>query len=193
MNLFSKEEARKRLKAHLPTLSQREELEFNIIKKLFPLLSGKNKIISYVPDLNWEVDVLPVTESCPLPRSVSFVEFRHSARWYFPKVLGDALVFIRPMEWEKGKFGLWEPKGEEMISAEEADLILVPALGFDKDGFRLGRGGGYYDRILSGKEVFAKTIGFTFSKFFPVPFLPEAHDCKLGKIITESGIHSFLD
>ncbi|TGN10264.1 5-formyltetrahydrofolate cyclo-ligase [Leptospira ilyithenensis] len=193
MNLLSKEEARKRLKSHLPNLSQREELEFNIIKRLFPLLFGKKKIISYVPDLNLEVDVLPITESCPLPRSVSFVEFRHSAQWYFPKLQNNDLVFIRPMEWEKGRFGLWEPKGMDVVTVEEADLILVPSLGFDKDGFRLGRGGGYYDRVLSGKEVFGKTIGFTFSKFFPVPFLPEAHDCKLGKIITESGIHSFLD
>ncbi|TGN17706.1 5-formyltetrahydrofolate cyclo-ligase [Leptospira idonii] len=194
MNLLSKEEARSRLKQHLPVLERREEFESQILTRFFPLLSGKEKIISYVADLAWEVDLLPLVESCPLPRPAGFWELRHSAKWYFPKMMPEKrLDFVRPWEWEKNKWGIWEPKGEEKITVEEADLILVPALGFSSDGTRLGRGGGFYDRLLSSDHLRTKTIGFCFSKFFPVPFAPEAHDCKIGKIITESRIISFLD
>ncbi len=48
---------------------------------------------------------------------------------------------------------LKEPKGDEQISANEIDLILVPGLAFDVRGHRLGRGGGFYDTFLSRADV----------------------------------------
>ncbi|TGL21829.1 5-formyltetrahydrofolate cyclo-ligase [Leptospira yanagawae] len=194
MNPIAKKDAREILKNNIVKLTDREEIESAILKRLFPLLQGKSKIITYVPDIQYEVDVLPVIESSPLPRPTGFIEARHSAKWYFPKVeTGHVLRFIRPFSFSKGPHGILEPVGDEEISVEEADLILVPALGFHKDGYRLGRGGGYYDRILAPLEVQKKTIGFSFSKFFPVPFLRESHDVKVGKMITEFQIHSFFD
>lgn len=194
MNPIAKKDAREILKNNIAKLTDREDLEAAILKKLFPLLQGKTKIITYVPDLQYEVDVLPVVESCPLPRPTGFIEARHSAKWFFPKVEKDHhLRFIRPFTFTKGPQGIFEPNGDEEISVEEADLILVPALGFHEKGYRLGRGGGYYDRILASELVQKKTIGFSFSKFFPVPFLSEPHDVKVGKMITEFQIHSFFD
>lgn len=194
MNLLEKNDARARLKAHLPKLSDREESEIKILNRTYPLLQGNAKIIAYVADQNIEVDLLPLVASCPLPRPAAFWEYHHSARWFFPKISDtDTMVFIRPMAWEKGKFGIWEPVGDEEISPSDADLILVPALGYAANGARLGRGGGYYDRVLGEKEIRRKTVGFTFSKFFPVPVQPEEHDVIVGKVITEVGIHTFLD
>jgi 5-formyltetrahydrofolate cyclo-ligase len=192
--LFAKKEARVRLKAHLPNLFQREDFETKILTSLYPLLQDKTHIISYVADQSLEVDVLPLVDACPLPRPSQFWEFRCRANWYFPKISdADELIFIRPLSWKKGKFGIWEPEGEEQITPEKADIILVPALGYSIEGTRLGRGGGYYDRSLSGEGMKLKTIGFTFSKFFPVPFAPEPHDLRVGKIVTENGMHTFLD
>jgi len=194
LNLLPKKEARARLKNHLPFLERREEFETRILGRLYRLLKNHSTIISYVADPALEVDVLPLIESCPLPRPSQFWEFRHFAKWYFPKITeSNVLIFVRPMSWQKGKFGLWEPVGEEIITPEQADLILVPALGYAKDGSRLGRGGGYYDKVLSDVGLKNKTIGLTFSKFFPVPFSSEDHDCRVGKIVTEDVIHSFLD
>lgn len=194
MNPISKRDAREKLKIHLPYYKDRAELEIKILRRLFPLMQGKTKIISYLPDQKYEIDVLPLVESCPLPRPTEFLEFRHSAKWFFPKLKGDfGLEFIRPFHFSKNRYGLFEPEGEETIQVEDADLILVPALGFNERGFRLGRGGGYYDRILSSKNLLLKTIGLSFSKFFPVPFEEEAHDQKIGKIITEFEIHTFFD
>ncbi len=194
MNHLEKKDVRVRLRTHLPILPDREESEIKILNRLYPLLKDKSKIIAYVADQKLEVDVLPLIESCPLPRPSQFWEYHHRANWYFPRISEDkTLVFIKPFTWEKGKFGIWEPVGEEQISPSDADLILVPALGYAENGARLGRGGGFYDQTLSKPQVREKTIGLTFSKLFPVPFLPEEHDLIVGKVITELGIHTFLD
>ncbi|MDF3822050.1 5-formyltetrahydrofolate cyclo-ligase [Leptospira sp. 96542] len=194
MKLFSKTEVRDRLKGLLPQLADRSELEFSILRKLLSILEGKQNIIAYAPDPRYEVDILPVIESSALPRPTSFLEIRHSARWFFPKIdKNKSLQFLRPFEFQKNEWGLFEPIGDENILPEDADLILIPALGYNEKGFRLGRGGGYYDRVLNSEKVQKKCIGFSFSKFFPVPFGEEGHDRKVGKIITENGIHSFFD
>ncbi len=194
MNLLEKKDVRARLKAHLPKLADREESEIKILNRIYPLLKGNEKIITYVADQTLEVDVLPLVASCPLPRPAAFWEFHHSAKWFFPKISDtDELVFIRPISWEKGKFGIWEPVGDDIITPSQADLILIPGLGYAANGARLGRGGGYYDRALREKDLRAKTVGITFSKFFPVPVQPEEHDVIVGKVITEVGIHTFLD
>ncbi len=194
MTIFSKEEARNRLKHYLPLLPEREEYETKILKAAYPLLKNTTQVISYVADRSLEVDILPLIESSPLPRPTQFWEYKHSAKWYFPKINAENhLVFIRPLSWTKGKFGIWEPVGEDQITPEQADLVFVPALGYSEFGKRLGRGGGYYDRVLSDPILKEKTIGLTFSKFFPVPFSPDPHDCQVGKIITEVGVRSFLD
>jgi 5-formyltetrahydrofolate cyclo-ligase len=64
-----------------------------------------------------------------------------------------------------GLYGIRVPSGvPEKVAMEEIDLIVVPALAYDKKNMRLGRGKGYYDRFLSQKDLSsAKTIGIAFS------------------------------
>ncbi|MBI5357274.1 5-formyltetrahydrofolate cyclo-ligase [Candidatus Saccharibacteria bacterium] len=70
---------------------------------------------------------------------------------------------------------------------ENYDLVIVPVLGFDRSGNRLGYGGGYYDRLL-GQNKCKQVIGLSYS-FCEVDKLPaETHDQKLDKIITEKEI-----
>lgn len=67
------------------------------------------------------------------------------------------------------------------------DLVIVPVLGFDRSGNRLGYGGGYYDRLLSRNNC-KNTIGLAYS-FCEVDEIPvKDHDQKLDKIITEKEI-----
>ncbi len=96
-----------------------------------------------------------------------------------------------------GSFGIMEPKPEEskLIPPNDVDLILVPGVVFDEGGYRLGYGGGYYDRLAA--QCFAKQGR---PKHYPRPFLiglayefqvlqeipHQKHDVCLDAIITES-------
>jgi 5-formyltetrahydrofolate cyclo-ligase len=70
------------------------------------------------------------------------------------------------------------------------DLTIVPVLAFDKENYRLGWGGGYYDKFLATQPQ-TKKIGLSFESGFVKDGLPhEKHDIPLDLIITESNIHT---
>jgi 5-formyltetrahydrofolate cyclo-ligase len=80
--------------------------------------------------------------------------------------------------------GLRTPLGETW-DVESIDLIVVPALGFDRTGHRLGRGGGFYDRFLARDEMRAVTVGLGFAEQI-VPSLPiEETDHPVQVIVTD--------
>ncbi|HET9721482.1 MAG TPA: 5-formyltetrahydrofolate cyclo-ligase [Candidatus Saccharimonadales bacterium] len=71
------------------------------------------------------------------------------------------------------------------LPRQKFDLIIVPCLGFDKDNYRLGWGGGWYDRFLA-KQPRALKIGLCFQNGFLPGSLPhEPHDIPMDKVITE--------
>jgi 5-formyltetrahydrofolate cyclo-ligase len=73
----------------------------------------------------------------------------------------------------------------------EPDIILMPLLGFDKHGTRLGYGGGYYDRTLAHLTRRPKLLGFAFARQ-EVDYIPrEAHDVPLDAVVTEIGVRHF--
>lgn len=65
-------------------------------------------------------------------------------------------------ELSAGSYGILEPTAENICNKSEIDLAVLPALAFDKDGFRLGYGGGYYDRFL--KDFDGISVGLCFSE-----------------------------
>lgn len=87
-------------------------------------------------------------------------------------------------------FGILEPRysADRVVIPGSKTLILVPALAIDASGFRLGYGGGYYDRYLSAYRE-ATALGTVFSPFYP-RWLPTAqHDISVGYVATERAVH----
>jgi len=95
------------------------------------------------------------------------------------------------------EFGLWRPSAS--ISRDRSDigtpdpfepiepqLLIIPCVGFDRRGYRLGYGGGFYDRTLAARNV--PTIGVAFDRCELDDFEPLAHDQPLDMIVTESRV-----
>lgn len=89
-----------------------------------------------------------------------------------------------------GAYGIREPKPEcsPEVEVKDIDVVIVPAVAYDKDCYRLGYGGGFYDRFIERLREDAITVGIAFDLqiFDSVP--KEDHDAQLDYIITESQI-----
>jgi 5-formyltetrahydrofolate cyclo-ligase len=112
-------------------------------------------------------------------------------RWGFPRCVGKTMSwhFWKPGDsTNTGAYGITEPNSDApIIEPNEVDLILVPCVACDHRGYRLGYGGGYYDRMLSKTEWQSiPTIGIVF-EFAYLPQLPiESWDKPLQNICTEN-------
>jgi 5-formyltetrahydrofolate cyclo-ligase len=78
----------------------------------------------------------------------------------------------------------------EEIEPEKLDLTIVPGIAFDKDGGRIGYGGGYYDRFLSCKNIKTVKVGFSFHQLVFEKIRTEPHDILMDYIVTESTIYT---
>ncbi|MDP2940797.1 MAG: 5-formyltetrahydrofolate cyclo-ligase [Candidatus Omnitrophota bacterium] len=84
---------------------------------------------------------------------------------------------------KKGPYGVFQPAREKFIRPRDLDAVIVPGIAFDKEGRRLGRGRGYYDRFLQKIPQSAVTIGLAF-RFQIIPYVPTlAHDVNVKKVI----------
>ena len=102
----------------------------------------------------------------------------------YPKGRMDFVVYD-PQQLVKTSFGLLEPQGDlEVVDASQIDLIHVPGLVFTTKGYRIGYGGGYYDRYLKHFS------GHTLSTIYPCQiqdFIPENHDIPVQEVLIDEG------
>ena len=158
----------------------------NIETKIFDIIKNLefkiNTIGGYYP-INYEFDCLPVLKK--------FVEKKLLISLPVIGVLNQMNFFNWSLDThlKVNKMGIPEPITKKIVYP---DLILVPLVGFDKNKFRLGYGGGYYDRYIEKVSNFKKfkTVGLSFS-FQEIKKLPvNKFDKKLDFIITENKIYS---
>lgn len=84
--------------------------------------------------------------------------------------------------------GLRNPGTGTPMPIDEIDLVVTPAMAFDDNGYRLGRGGGYYDRFFEAKQLRALKCGFVFSQQI-VDSVPIAeHDRYVDFIVTDERV-----
>ncbi|MGB0785961.1 MAG: 5-formyltetrahydrofolate cyclo-ligase [Alphaproteobacteria bacterium] len=163
-----------------------EELEGNLpamAKWLLAQLDTSKILASYKP-IGSERDPGPLTKLLNIQLT-------------FPKVMGSAqpLSFFSASkvdDFERGAFGVMEPK--DLLTEILPDIVIAPLVGFDENGYRMGYGGGFYDRTLAKlravKSVTA--IGYAYEKQLsknPLNFEPT--DLALDFVMTPSNLYKF--
>lgn len=134
-------------------------------------------ILSYMP-IKSEADLTPLMKRHP------------QKRWALPRIVPQEnrrMVFheYNPRRMARHSFGMEEPSPDApLIRPAEIELALVPGVAFDRRGFRLGYGGGYFDRFLEGFQGVSAGIAFRALLFETVP--RAAHDIPMKWVVTES-------
>lgn len=107
-------------------------------------------------------------------------------RFYLPRVNGVNLEILPYDETrlELGSFHIEEPTGNETVNPEDIELMVIPAVAYDRRGNRLGRGKGFYDRLLKNSKATKVGVGYEFQLVDEVP--TEPHDVAVDIIITQN-------
>lgn len=124
------------------------------------------------------------------PDLLALPELHPDRRWLFPRVDGDLLTFHQVTDPHRellaGAFGIREPAaGTPVVPVGEIDAFLCPGLAFDARGGRLGRGRGFYDRMLAGARPDALKLGIGFAFQVVEDTCAEAHDVRMDEVLTQ--------
>mgnify|MGYP001225675762 CR=1 FL=1 len=151
-----------------------------IVQRLMacPWVQGANRILAYF-SIHQEPDLAPLFS---LEKTWGFPVIQGKDLMWYPWALGEPVL--------TGKYGIPVPAVQTTpIALETVDLILVPGVAMDRLGYRLGYGGGFYDRLLASPEgASRRTLGIVYG-FSLLPELPrEAWDRPLGGCCTEESL-----
>ncbi len=126
-----------------------------------------------------EPDVMPLANNgLRQEKCIAFPRFDPAEGIYKAALVQDTKHQLR-----KGKFGILEPVAEcSELPIQSTDLILVPGMGFDTHGWRLGRGAGYYDRLLATTNGTRIGVAYNWQIAETIPHEP--HDVRMNWILT---------
>ena len=154
---------------------------FNVILRA-PEIESATTIASYISD-EFEPSTVEINEAF----------LRSGKTLLLPRINGDRLDWVK---WDGdptnllSKKKISEPTGEALSDLSQIQAVIVPALRIDQSGFRLGQGGGYYDRALM--HLKAWKIGLVYAGELSSEVLPhEAHDVPLDAAATPSIVVRF--
>jgi 5-formyltetrahydrofolate cyclo-ligase len=175
-----KSDLRAHIRARLEKISDavRAVESIELCERLKTQMPSARTILFFAP-LPDELDVWPVLElSMALGVTCALPFFDAAKKTYGAKKIQSLATDI-----VTGKFGVREPAANcAEIALNQFDLILVPGMAFDLAGNRLGRGRGFYDRILAEASGIKCGIGYDFQLLEKIP--AEPHDAKVDFILT---------
>ena len=128
-----------------------------------------------------EVQVMAVVEECLAEGKMVCVPAFCCENNLYRMMVMDKTTSLVP-----GPLGILEPERGEWLEINEIDLILVPGLGFDRYGGRVGHGGGYYDRMMSNADASLCKVGVSFEFQMFDRVLMEENDVLMDVVATES-------
>jgi 5-formyltetrahydrofolate cyclo-ligase len=152
------------------------QIHQHICEQLNDYLQDKTGIWAGYLALRQEPDLSPVFEQ------------NSHIQWAFPRMEAHHLTFYISQNFIKGPFGVMEPSEDsQKLHLEDLVGVLVPGLGFNKKGHRLGKGRGFYDRALESYQ--GSKVGVCFGCQVVDEELPkEAHDIRVDALVTENEV-----
>lgn len=180
----SKQELRKHMKAVRNGISVEDRSRFN------------SRIAANLLRETWYPAVKHILVYSAIQSEVDLEEFCEMAAndgkiLYYPKVFGQEMEFFRVYDrrvLKPGAFGVMEPDTDafslEVFNDEPESVMLVPGVAFSPNGYRLGYGGGFYDRYLA-KHPLIYTVGVAFGVQLQAEWEPEEYDISMKEIVTE--------
>ena len=145
-----------------------KELPYQSIAIYYPFDNEASplEIMNYLHSKNKEV-LLPVIENDS--KTLSFAKY---------DIQSELL---------ENHLGIFEPKDKKFVDIEDIDIVLIPCVAFNDKLFRLGMGGGFYDRTFSKKSS-TILIGVAYSFQYENESFQEKHDVKMDYVITQKGV-----
>lgn len=174
-------------------------------KQLRKEISQRKKTFTETELKRWSEQLLSQLENHPLFRQATTLLMYHSLpdevqthrfieKWskqkkiILPVVKGDDLelrVYTGTECLKKGAYNIDEPTGERLADESEIELAIIPGVAFDSKGNRLGRGKGYYDRLLTRISPYKIGICFQFQATDTLPH--EDFDAVMDEVWSEKG------
>lgn len=182
-----KNELRKKVLTSLKELSQQEEKQIqekNILEQLFKSELWQNsRQIGVTLSMPLEFDTKPIIKKALDSGKLVCVPKT------FPKGKMDFFNYDFTEKLVETKFGVLEPTNQQIVSKENIDLLIVPGVAFRQDGYRVGFGGGFYDRYLA--DFSGQTCSLVFQEQLVPDFQIEKYDIAVKHLFTadEEGIN----
>ncbi|MBW2186242.1 MAG: 5-formyltetrahydrofolate cyclo-ligase [Deltaproteobacteria bacterium] len=142
------------------------------------------KLIALYSSIRNEVDTQQVFET-----AISL-----GKRIVFPRIDDGQMVFVEvesQSDFCLGTFGVLEPVGAKVVPVCCIDLIIVPGVAFDRSGFRIGFGKGYYDQALENRPLSCRLAGLGYAFQLEDSIPRETHDVSLDWLVTDQEILCF--
>ena len=194
-DLFSHKEIRKNLRQNilkqrrLITPEQAYEAGVSVLNELkkHPIFDNKVMVGSYL-SMGGEISTEPINNFLAQEHELALpymIEQKRGHMNFYGYKTGDKLI--------ENRFHIYEPEPleENRVTADKFDLLIVPLVGFDEKGNRMGMGGGYYDRMLKKVSANCLIIGvaYEFQKVKKIPI--ENWDMPLNELITPENHYIF--
>lgn len=167
---------RKRVKAAVAEISAEEKIE------------RSDKLFKEVAKMEQFVRAERVLMFWSLPDEVqtrnAILEFSKTKTIVLPITVGDDLVLSRfssESQMNVGNFGILEPSADDTVEPSEIDFAIIPGVAFDAENNRLGRGRGFYDRIL--ESIKSEKVGVCFREQFFQKIPTESFDKKMTAVV----------
>jgi 5-formyltetrahydrofolate cyclo-ligase len=164
-----------------PAIRQEQSRRIVACIEQHPLFQSAKVVVCYA-SLPEEVDLFPLLRRWGSEKTL-----------LLPVVNGDMLNLVPyggDDMLQTAKFGVLEPVGESFNDLSAVNLVLVPGLGFDVRGGRMGFGRGFYDRLLSNPQMLTTPKwGIAFAEQIVPEIVMEPHDVFLDAIDSPGGVH----